>query len=102
MTAQGFRIRANEKGKVIYHNETPLVICKGLFVKLAKFSFKLEGVSNETLKEVVKIAYLTKDKSEQDAIDMLHTLGITHCFIIHRWFPYDTIAAFEKGVSELT
>lgn len=102
MSEQGFNIRANDNGSVVFYNNQPLVARKGLFCKLVGYGFKLEQVDNATLKEVVRIAYLLKDKKdEQRAIAMLEKLGENHCFVVNRGYKYETIALFEKGLSEL-
>lgn len=102
MSVAGFNIRANDNGSVIFYNNQPLVARKGLFCKLVGYGFKLEEVDNATLKEIVRIAYILKDKKdEHKAVAMLEKLGETHCFIINRGYKYDTIALFEKGLCEL-
>ena len=102
MSEQGFNIRANYNGSVFFYNNQPLVSRKGLFCKLVGYGFKLEQVDNATLKEVVRIAYLLKDKKDEHrAIAMLEKLGENHCFVVNRGYKYETIALFEKGLSEL-
>lgn len=100
---QGFNIRANDKGSVIYHNDKPLVICKGLFYKLVDYNFKIEGASKEMLKELTKIAYIahTEKHGIRWVIDNIEKLGENHCFRIHRGFVYDSILLFEQGLNEL-
>lgn len=98
----GFSIRKNDKGTVIFYDNMPLVARKGLFAKIAGYSFKLEEINDETLKEIVRIALqLRGKKDEQRAIDMINKLGETQCFIVNRGYKYDTIAKFEKGLCEL-
>lgn len=102
MSEQGFNIRANDNGSVVFYNNQPLVARKGLFCKLVGYGFKLEHVDNATLKEVVRIAYLLKDKKDEHrAIAMLEKLGENHCFVVNRGYKYETIALFEKGLGEL-
>lgn len=98
---QGFNIRANDKGSVIYHNEKPLVLCKGLFCRLVGHQFKIEGASKETLRELVRIAYQASCDPKLPVIDMVNRLGENHCFKVHRGYIYDSIALFEKGLNEL-
>lgn len=102
MSEQGFNIRSNDNGSVVFYNNQPLVARKGLFCKLVGYGFKLEQVDNATLKEVVRIAYLLKDKKDEHrAIAMLEKLGENNCFVVNRGYKYETIALFEKGLSEL-
>lgn len=102
MSVAGFNIRSNDNGSVIFHNEKPLVSRKGLFCKLVGYDFKLEQVDSVTLKEIIRIAYLLKEeKNTHKAIAMLEKLGETHCFVVNRGYKYETIALFEKGLSEL-
>ena len=43
----GFSIRKNDKGTVIFYDNMPLVARKGLFAKIAGYSFKLEEVTTK-------------------------------------------------------
>ena len=103
MSVQGFNIRTSEKGAVVFHGDKPLVLCRGLFCKLVKHSFKLEGVEKSVLKELVKIAYETDhlDRDHRIVFDRIHELGENHCFVIHRGHSYDSIAKFERDLGKI-
>lgn len=100
---QGFNIRKNASGSVVFHNNTPLVLCKGLFVRLVNHSLKLEGVSNTTMKELVRIAYETKDcaKESKAVFDRIQKLGETHCFVVHNGYSFESIAMFERELGKI-
>lgn len=100
---QGFNIRTSEKGSVVFHNDQPLVLCKGLFVKFVGHTFKLEGVDKATLRELVRIAYETKHLDPDHCIvfDKIHELGENHCFVVHRGYSYDSIALFERELGKI-
>lgn len=103
MSDAKFNIRTNDKGSVIYHNNKPLVSCKGLFVKLVNHSFIIECASKDTLRELVKIAYLTQDKPKDSraVIDLIEKLGENHNFKVHRGYVYESISLFETELAKL-
>lgn len=97
-----FKLRTNDKGSVIYYENEPLVLCKGFFVKFANRDFKIEGAGKETLRELVKIAALTRNEKDPAKIfDLIHKLGENHCFVVHRGFSYESIALFETELYKL-
>lgn len=103
MKDAGFNIRSNDKGSVIYHNDKPLVLCKGLFCKLGNHSFQIEGANKETLRELVKIAFMTQDKPKDSraVFDLIEKLGENHKFKVHRGFVYESISLFETELAKL-
>lgn len=101
---KGFNTRSNDNGSVIFHDSTPLVISKGLFVKMYNSSVRLEGLDKEGMKEIIKIAFKTKDYEKRDCrevFDMIDEVGENHCFRVHRGFVYDSMALFERELGKM-
>jgi hypothetical protein len=97
-----FKIRANDNGSVIYYENEALVLCKGFFIKFANRDFKIEGANKDALRELVKIAVLTrKEKDPAKIFDLIHKAGENHCFTVHRGFVYESISLFERELGKL-
>lgn len=101
---KGFNTRSNDTGSVIFYDTTPLVISKGLFVKMYNSSVRLEGLDKAGMKEIIKIAFNTRGYEKRDCqkvFDMIDKVGEDHCFRVHRGYIYDSMALFERELGKM-